>query len=83
MTPWPITLPAQQARDPVFTASEGKVFRRGVYLAEPSKLLVVFLACAEGDDWGAKLNADLATELQDAISVAEAYHNPVEQRSAA
>lgn len=65
---------------PIFTAHEGKVFRRGIYLFEPSKLLAVFLETAERGD---RFAAELATELQDAITVAEAYHNPIQERSAA
>lgn len=64
----------------IFTAFEGKVLRRGIYLHEPSKLLAVFLGSAERGD---RFAAELATELQDAISVAEAYHQHIEQRSAA
>jgi hypothetical protein len=65
---------------PVFTASEGKVFRHGVYVPDPSRQLGVFLESAEAGDWFAPRAAELATELQDAISLAEAYH---EQKEAA
>lgn len=67
----------------IFTARKGKVFHRGVYLAEPSRMLAVLLDSAERKDWFAPSAAEMATELQDAISVAEAYHNHIEERSAA
>lgn len=59
---------------PVFTASEGRVYRRGVFLAEPSTLLAVLLE----DEWA----QELAAELRDAISVAEDYPH-IHERNAA
>ena len=67
---------------PVFTAREGKVFHRGVYVPEPSRQLAVFLESAARKDWFGARAAELATELQDAITVAEDFHQS-EHRSAA
>lgn len=58
----------------IFTAREGKVFHRGVFVPDPSRQLAVFLDSAQGSDWFAKEAARLATELNDAITVAEDFH---------
>lgn len=89
---WPLSLPSPQGEKPVFTVGivygdEGPkpgVLYRGTYLYEPSKLLAHLMERAEGDDWRAQLNAKLAEELRDAISVAEDRPEPHHQnRSAA
>lgn len=74
--------PSEPVSAPVFTAHEGKVFRRQTYLAEPSRLLSFLEAASEVGDWFSPFAADQAAELRDAISVAEDFQH-IHERSAA